>query len=71
MSISDYKTSLKQLIDATDDEPTLQRWQALLQKDLEQHQQRTSPSGDETANEENKEDTSGYAVLESGLGIDE
>lgn len=36
MGINDYKTSLKNLIDATNDETLLKHWKAQLEWDIEQ-----------------------------------
>ncbi len=79
MSIAEYQLSLKNLIDATNDETTLKRWKTQLEADLEHTREknpedRQKPSLDESAQEpssEKKDDTSGYVVIESGLGIDE
>lgn len=79
MSTAEYQLSLKNLIDATNDETTLKRWKAQLEEDLE-HMREKNPSDkqasslNEPAQEpksEKKGDTSDYVVIESGLGIDE
>jgi hypothetical protein len=79
MSIAEYQSSLKKLIDATTDEATLKRWKAQLEGDLKQTGEKISDeegksSLTETGEEpmlEKKENTSDYVVMESGLGIDE
>jgi len=79
MSIAEYQVSLKNLIDATNDETILKRWKAQLEGDLE-HMREKNPADKqesslkETAQEPNskkKDDTSNYVVIESGLGINE
>jgi hypothetical protein len=79
MSIAEYQVSLKNLIDATNDETVLKRWKAQLEGDLE-HMREKNPavkqesSLNERAQEPNskkKDDTSNYVVIESGLGINE
>ena len=79
MSIAEYQMSLKNLIDATNDETVLKRWKAQLEGDLE-HMREKNPAvkqesslNDRTQkpNSEKKDDTSDYVVIESGLGIDE
>lgn len=77
MNINDYKESLKKMIDATDDEAILKRWNDQLESELEQHRQQQSDqsqqasTGGSTSDNAGKDDTTGYVVLESGLGIDE
>ena len=78
MSISDYKTALINIIDSTNDEALLKEWKTRLEEDYKLYQQKQPGETDtasttETTPDENtgKDDTSGYVVLESGLGIDE
>ncbi len=79
MSIAEYQLSLKNIIDANNDEATLKRWQAQLESDHEQTREKNpadkqESSLDESAqepNSEKKNDTSDYVLIESGLGIDE
>lgn len=78
MDINDYKAALKQIIDATNDEAILKHWKTHLEREYEQYQQqgldqsKTSSGNLSGANtSDDKDDTSGYVILESGLGIDE
>ncbi len=79
MSIAEYQLSLKNLIDATNDETTLKRWKAQLEGDLEHMKEKNPADKQESSlnepaqepNSEKKVDTSDYVVIESGLGIDE
>ena len=77
MDINDYKEELKRIIDATNDEAILKHWKTHLEWEFEQYQQKSfgqsqslssTPSASKT---DDKDDTSGYVILESGLGIDE
>lgn len=78
MSISDYKAALINIIDSTNDEALLKEWKTRLEEEYKSYRQnRTDETGTasttKTTPDENtgKDDTSGYVVLESGLGIDE
>lgn len=76
MDINDYKTALKNIVDATNDEAILKHWKAHLEWEYEQYRQRGSGQSQqdasiETSNAKSKDDTEGYVILESGLGIDE
>ncbi len=78
MTINDYKAALKNIIDATDDEAILKHWKTHLEREFEQYRRQRSDQPQHTSRAEStsdkdtgKDDTSGYAVLESGLGIDE
>ena len=78
MSISDYKAALKNIIDSTNDEALLKEWKTRLEQEYESYRQnrtdetRTASTTEATPDESTgKDDTSGYVVLESGLGIDE
>jgi len=71
--------SLKNIIDATNDETLLKRWKAQLEKDT-QHVKEKNPANKQESslnepaqepNPEKKNNTSDYVVIESGLGIDE
>jgi 23S rRNA maturation mini-RNase III len=76
MSINDYKTELKNMIDATDDEALLKHWKTHLEWEFDQYRQRTenarsnAQAGSATENQDD-DDTTGYVTLESGLGINE
>ncbi len=79
MSIAEYQLSLKNLIDATNDETVLKRWKAQLEGDLERMREKNPADKQESSlketaqepNSEKKHDTSDYVVIESGLGINE
>jgi hypothetical protein len=78
MTINEYKTALKNMIDATDDETLLQRWKTHLEAEFEQYRQEHTEQPQQTAATEpvagdtaSKDNESGYVVIESGLGIDE
>jgi hypothetical protein len=79
MSIAEYQLSLKNLIDATNDETVLKRWKAQLEGDLERMREKNPADKQESSlnegaqepNSKKKHDTSDYVVIESGLGIDE
>jgi hypothetical protein len=78
MTIDDYKAALKDMIDATDDEAILKHWKTQLEQEFEQYRQQQSdqpqdpsPAEPTANNDADKDDASGYVVLESGLGIDE
>jgi hypothetical protein len=76
MTINEYKTALKNIIDSTDDEELLKHWKTHLEWEFEQYQQRTSqqdtsPTESTPIGNTGKDDAAGYAILESGLGIDE
>lgn len=76
MSINDYKGALKTMIDATDDEALLKQWKTQLEWEFDQYRQRTAQEDGNTSSvsateKQDGDDTTGYVVLESGLGIDE
>ena len=76
MSIAEYQLSLKNLIDATNDETLLKRWKEQLEADIAEAKETNlsgteASSSGETQEEPKKDDTSDYVVIESGLGIDE
>ncbi len=75
MSIAEYQMSLKNLIDATNDETVLKRWKAQLEGDLEHMREKNPADKQESSlkepSSEKKDDTTDYVVIESGLGINE
>ena len=79
MTIAEYQLYLKNLIDTTTDETILKRWKVQLEADLDQRSEKNPGNKQNTSLNEpapepksdKKDDTSGYVVIESGLGIDE
>ncbi|MDQ6609371.1 MAG: hypothetical protein M3Y85_06090 [Bacteroidota bacterium] len=79
MSIAEYQLFLKDLIDNTTDEAILKKWKSQLEADIESTSEKNADDKQNTslneAGEEKKsnekDDTSDYVIIESGLGIDE
>ena len=78
MTINDYKTALVTIIERTDNEALLIQWKNYIENSLEQFNQKPSDDKSELASSEpksgkqpKKDDTDGYVIMESGLGIDE
>lgn len=77
MTIPEYKAALKNLIDATDDEELLKHWKTHLEREFEQYREQQSRDKETGQSEStpspssDNDESEGYSVLESGLGIDE
>ena len=77
MTIPEYKAALKNLIDATDNEELMKHWKTHLEWEFEQYRQQQSrepaaqANASASAGSQDKDESAGYAILESGLGIDE
>ena len=66
------------MIDSTNDEALLKEWKSRMEEDYKSYQQKQSDANNTASSTEvtpdeksGKDDTSGYVILESGLGIDE
>jgi hypothetical protein len=78
MTINDYKTALVSIIERTDNEALLSQWKNHIENSLEQFSQKPSDDTNEPSlsesradKQQKKDDTDGYVIMESGLGINE
>ena len=78
MTINDYKTALVTIIEHTDNEALLIQWKNYIENSLAEFNQKPSDDTNEPSlsesradKQQKKDDTDGYVIMESGLGIDE